>query len=394
MSFANPTPLRIGMTGTFSGKRYRVAGRVVMGMDDGGETYYWNEFNLVNLEGETSTLVYEETEQGGQWRLFILFEPQYPMTAEDAATRQVGDELDFGDGQYRVTLVDESRVYHIEGEAPEGVEVGDVANYFNAEAGTKMNVVSWTGDEVEYYSGVDLAPATVMSAFNLPVERPNQLGSFLSSTESGASPMPTAVKFIGGFMILVVLFASYSSCRPLLRRQVAVVKTSAPASPLKAGLSGTLDGRRCEVRAHAVVEIGQVGLRYDRHEYQLVDATGNQALLVYGWKPGGKDWLLFTPLQPLEPLTPQQAGAVRWGQTVNVDGIVAQVSDLCQCTIRQVDGSELPDFKPGDVLYNFSGKTDSIWLLVRWRESGIAFYRGKAFATKEVIAAFKPPTAN
>jgi hypothetical protein len=204
--------------------------------------------------------------------------------------------------------------------------------------------------------------------------------------------MPNAVKFIGGFMILVVLFASYSSCRPLLRRQVAAVKTSAPASPLKAGLSGTLDGRRCEVRAHAVVEIGQVGLRYDRHEYQLVDENGNQALLVYGWKPGGKDWLLFTPLKPLEPLTPPQAAAVRWGQTVNLDGIVAPVSDLCECTIRQVDGAEWPDLKPGAVFFNFSGKTDSIWLLVRWREGGIAFYRGKALPTKEVIAAFNPQT--
>ncbi|MEI9864534.1 MAG: hypothetical protein WDN00_08275 [Limisphaerales bacterium] len=33
----------------------------------------------------------------------------------------------------------------IEGRAPDGVEVGDVANYFNAEAGDMMQVVSWTG---------------------------------------------------------------------------------------------------------------------------------------------------------------------------------------------------------------------------------------------------------
>ncbi len=65
MSFANPTPIRIGMTGTFCGNRYRVAGRVVMGMEEDGETYYWNEFNLVNTEGESATLVYEEGEHGG-----------------------------------------------------------------------------------------------------------------------------------------------------------------------------------------------------------------------------------------------------------------------------------------------------------------------------------------
>ena len=36
------------MTGTLSGTRYRVVGRVVLGMEEGGETYYWNEFNLVD----------------------------------------------------------------------------------------------------------------------------------------------------------------------------------------------------------------------------------------------------------------------------------------------------------------------------------------------------------
>lgn len=38
----------------------------------------------------------------------------------------------------RVTCVDESRVLQIEGEAPEGVEVGDIAHYFNAETASDM----------------------------------------------------------------------------------------------------------------------------------------------------------------------------------------------------------------------------------------------------------------
>jgi len=393
MSFTNPTPLRIGMVGTFSGKRYRVAGRVVMGMDDAGETYYWNEFNLVNLEGESGTLVYEETEQGGQWRMFILFEPQYPMSAEDAATKQVGNELDFGDGQYRVTLVDESRVYHIEGEAPEGVELGDVAHYFNAEAGSKMTVVSWTGNEVEYYTGVDLSPATVMSAFNLSMEAPQPAAGFLGSADSGTTPVPKVVKTLAVFLILVILFASYSfSCRPVVRWTVNVTRASAPASPLRTGMAGALDGRQYQIRAHAVVEIAQVGRLYDRHEYQLVDERGNPALLVYGWKPGAKDWRLFTSLQPLEPLTPPQAGAVRWGQTVNVEGIAVSVDDIHQSTIREVEGTELPDLKTGAVFFNFSGHRDDVWLLVRWNQTGIAFYRGKTLPANEVTAAFSRPT--
>ena len=93
MSFANPTPLKLGMTANLGGPDYRVVGRVVMGMKDAGETYYWNEFNLVSDDGESATLVFEETERGGEWRLFTLFEPEYPMTAADAATKRVGDQL-------------------------------------------------------------------------------------------------------------------------------------------------------------------------------------------------------------------------------------------------------------------------------------------------------------
>jgi len=56
----------------------------------------------------------------------------------------------------RVTLVDESKVYWVEGRPPEGVELGDIANYFNALAGNRMYVVSWTGPEVEVFQGMDL----------------------------------------------------------------------------------------------------------------------------------------------------------------------------------------------------------------------------------------------
>src|SRR5512140_1847742 len=113
MSFRNPTKLQLGMEGKLLGKHYRVAGRVVMGMEDEGQTYYWNEFNLLSDEDDSATLVYEETEKGGEWRLFTYFDPQFPITAEDAATRRVGDQLNLDGTDVSVTLVDKSRVYYI-----------------------------------------------------------------------------------------------------------------------------------------------------------------------------------------------------------------------------------------------------------------------------------------
>ncbi len=149
MSFENSTRLRIGMNGSFNGRAYRIVGWSVLGESEDGDIYYWNEFNLETESGAHATLVYEATDHGVQWRIFTLFDPEYPMTAEDAATKRVGDRLNLtGDG-VRVTFRSESQVYYVEGKPPEGEEVGTTAEYFNAEASGIMQVVSWTGNDVE-----------------------------------------------------------------------------------------------------------------------------------------------------------------------------------------------------------------------------------------------------
>src|SRR5262245_46398834 len=130
MRFDNPTPIRIGMVGEFFRKRYRVAGRVVLGMEELGRTFFWNEFNLVNTEGEALDLVFEITEEGAEWRLLTLFDPEPPLAAAVAATKRVGDHINLGGTNVVVTAVSESRIYHIEGVAAEGEDLGDVAKYF------------------------------------------------------------------------------------------------------------------------------------------------------------------------------------------------------------------------------------------------------------------------
>src|SRR5450631_4015278 len=114
MSFENPTLLRTGMHGNFAGKEYCLVGRVVMGETEDGETYYWNEFNLEADDGGNADLVYEETEHGGEWRLFTMFEPECPITAADAATKRVGDRINLTGEDVRITVRSSSRVYHIE----------------------------------------------------------------------------------------------------------------------------------------------------------------------------------------------------------------------------------------------------------------------------------------
>ena len=137
-----------------------------------------------------------------------------------------------------------------------------------------------------------------------------------------------------------------------------------------------------------------VGRKFDRHEYVLSDDEGTKALLVRGSKSGTGDWWLFKPLQPVTPLTSQQAAAVRWGQTVNIDGLVAKVSELFQSTTRQVDSPEASDLDTGAVFFGFAGKAEYSQLLVRWNANYINFFQGVPLQEKEVVAAFGPPPRN
>jgi len=387
MIFRNPTPITLGMTGTFDGTQYRVVGRVVMGVVEGGQIYYWQEFNLETDAGGSATLVYERTERGGEWRFFTMFEPQYPITAEDAATKRVGDPLNLDGTDVRVTLLEQSRVYHIEGKAPEGVEVGDYANYFNAERGDAMDVVSWTGQEVECYHGVTLPPSVVLTAFNirLPV-----FSSLVQSLDSGRGYSGAARKVLFGLVAALVALGGILYFFPS-RRPPAVIKASAPPSHLKTGSAGRLKGTDFRIQSHALVEVALVGRQFERHEYNLTSDDGGKALLVCGSKPGAKDWVLFTPLHPAEPLTPRQAGAIRLGQTVNVDGVVAKVGELFQSTVHLVEAAEADAPNKGDVLYCFARSGGYDQLLVRWNASRIEFFQGQALSEKDVAAAFKPP---
>lgn len=395
MSFENPTALKLGMTGNLSGKRYRVAGRVVMGMDEAGETYYWNEFNLEGDGADCATLVHEETERGGEWRLFTMFEPEFPMTAEDAATKRVGDPLNLDGTPVRVTLVDESRVYHIEGKAPEGVERGDVAKYFNCEAANKMQVVSWSGNEVEYYHGVNLPRGTVDRAFGIRSQP--AVRSDVFSSLSGMEADSSSAGWLKHVLVLIVVggilfwtFGRDVSCVPR-RASANIKKTSAPASSLVVGTAGTLDGKKFHVASHAVVEIAGVGQLFERHEYYLTDDAYQRALLVHGAKPGADNWVLFTTLEPMDALTPQQAAAIRIGQSVNIDGYIGTVSGLFQTVVREAEHRTLPFFKTGDMFFGFAAQSGEVPLLVRWNGAAITFYRGHELTAKDVAAAFPLP---
>ncbi len=384
MNFDNPTKIQLGATGLFHGQKYRVIGRVLLGEKEEDMIYCWNEFNLVTDSGGAATLVFEQTQRGPEWRWFTMFEPEFPMPAEDAGTKRVGDVVNLDGVDVTVTLVQESRIYLIDGTAPEGQRVGSRANYFNAEHGSKMIVVSWTGAEMEYYKGVTISTGMVASAFNLPQ---GQLLKF-NFTDSGTYPgMAVAKVALVSIIGLFVLFWIISNI-PAGGREPAVMKHPAPPSILALGNSGSLKGTHYQIVGHALVEVAETGNFIDRQEYYLRDDETNDALLVYGVGAGANDWILFTPLHPAIALTPQQAGNVRAGGTVNVDGVIAQVGEIFRSTIKEIEDPDQPGWKNGDVRYGFGGRDGSTILMVRWNEQDIEFERGKVIDAKDVAVAF------
>ena len=392
MSFENPTRLRIGMSGNIGGKDYRIVGRAVLGEREGGGTYYWNEFKLENSAGEPATLVFDETEPASQWRLFTQFDPEYPMTAADAASKSVGDRLNLTGEDVRVTFRGASRVYYIEGQAPEGEEVGSVAEYFNALGANQMQVVSWTGEDVEYYNGLNLSPGMVASAFGLQYEPADARRRVLSSLSgSGAGNYLSGIKFAftAGFILLffLVIFGRGFSCSGDYEAG-PVKKQPAPPAPLIVGATGALFGKPYRITTHEVVEIAEVGAKWDRHEYELSDEYGTKYLLVCGDRPGTGDWIFFEPLFPMQAPSAREAASKRIGDQVELDGFSCKVSEIFMSTIEQTDGGELGDWQRAAVSYDLFGTNESRVLLARWNDAGIQFFRGRALPPKQGAASF------
>jgi hypothetical protein len=63
--------------------------------------------------------------------------------------------------------------------------VGSEAHYFNAEAANLLFVVSWTGDDVEFYEGQNLPRGDVERAFGLP--EPSLLARIFSGGAAGST---------------------------------------------------------------------------------------------------------------------------------------------------------------------------------------------------------------
>lgn len=376
MIWKNPTGIKIGMSGRFFGRTYHVVGRAVLGVMDAGRLYYWNEYYLKADTTELTTLVYERTGVRGEWRWFNQFDPQMSLTVGDLAIKRPGDYVTIDDNTAQIMFVRDSRVYHVEGHAPEGVVAGAHANYFNAKDGDTLFVVSWTGDEVEFYRGQNLTRGTVAIGFKISTAQ-------LVPGETRAIAL-WATAAVVAFVLMMTLLLTVQS--PSRQNGGTIVRLPAPS--LKTGAVGTLHGVHYEVIGHAEVEISEEGGTMLRHEYFLRDDGGAGALLLYGWKEGERTWLLFTPMDPTAAPDPREAGGMKLGRVLIAGGVVATVTELFRSTVQEADGTNELNLSVGDVRYGFVGRATNEFVLARWNEQALAIAEGKPLAESEVSSAF------
>lgn len=388
MSTANPTPVRVGMTGTFAGKPYTIIARVVMGMEEEGETYYWNEFYLSDGSDRIAMLVCEEVYGAQQWRLFTEFTPQQPLDAREAGLKKVGDRVNLDGVSAEVTVVDETKVHFIEGQAPDWVSVGDVAQYFNAEAGGKMWVVSWSGHEVEYYRGLNLHGELVAQALGLPAT------AFASSSPGSAGLSAASVAKVGTFLVvgglLVALFlfvrGGHNPARPPqfhpqpVTTPPVVQRAPAPPPPLTVGTNVVLDGRTYQVVTHRVTGFTKVNAQWNTHHYQVADDSGQTNLLAVRLQSAAPSLHLFRQHVAERPPTPSVAAAMRVGEKVKLDDYEGTITELLMSHEVSRTGPPITGLGTNGLTYHYLATGTNGMLLASWNGERIVFHRGKAVA--------------
>lgn len=388
MRIANPSNLRIGMSGILEGRHYRVAGRVVLKSEADGETYFWNEFNLLNDSGESATLVYEDSESDSPWKLFFLLQPSQPLGASQASAMRVGDRVSVDGKSASITLLGQSRVVHVEGTAPEGVEVGDVANYFNATYAEKMIVVSWSGEEVEHYEGVTVAAGRVESAFGLSTRAAAPL-SMAVPKRFWSDPFTLVI----GAVVLIALAALGYVCYTYVIADGGMRNAApaiAPASQITLRQRATIQGHMYTVGGHALVEVARTGRKYQCHEYLLSEETGAGALLVNALSGRAGDWFLLETTTPTTRFDPYDAAALQVGQDVTVSGQAVHIAQVLMARVLSREGASTDPVWSATLQYGFVAKTrEDGWLLARWNEESLQLYLGRVVSDADVMAAFK-----
>lgn len=161
--YPNQTPIRVGRRAMLHGREYEVIGRMVFSMQEAGESYTWDEWQLLAADGHVLYLEHDE----GHWKLMEPFVPQDPIGPATAAAAPIGGQVPFDGETARVLQRAKSTLCHVEGELTHAATVGDQRHYLDLGSLKHAYAVEWNDDEIEFYRGVHVPYRQVLIAFNL-----------------------------------------------------------------------------------------------------------------------------------------------------------------------------------------------------------------------------------
>lgn len=375
MNTANPTPITTGMTGQLAGANYVVKARLVMGMEEEGETYTWNEFLLESHDGGTATLVFEETDHGPEWKLFVLTELGSPMDSHRAASMRVGDKLVFNGSTATVTCVDESRVMHVEGNPPEWIQQGDVARYFNAVAGKHEWVVSWTGDEVECYRGIGIPGEAITKAFGVtfPVTKKHSSGWGGKGFQWGLLAL-----IIGAATIFAFTMDSRSSRRFESLPFSSGSSSAAPRPRFDLNSSIRVGDQSFRVIGHTLESVSAVQWNRARYEYLLESEQGGRHWLVESSWPRAGSWLLLKALATPPRSSPEAEAEAAQGSLIQKGDFNGHLAYHYLSSGKQGTVENIPlHGKQGQVFHYLATNDAGGVLVASWNESMLEFLAGE-----------------
>jgi hypothetical protein len=280
-------------------------------------------------------------------------------------------------------------VIFVEGNPPDWLAPGDEADFFNAEANGHMLVVSWTGEEVEYYYGGTISRKKVAETFGLPHlrARTRSTTDYSFANQSSGNSWLGWVVVLGFFGVIAAVFLlplTGSRGRP-----APPAKQDAPEFVLPVGVDGTAPSLgSVRIAGLASMEIGELGARFDRHEYFLRSPNGFTALLIDASAPGSKSWLLLRAEPTPTAWTPAKLAALRVGQPLNWAGTGFRVTRI-QASRLLVKIGDFPGFaNVADQRYGLLAQEGSEWLFARWSETELTLYRGRELSERDVKQAF------
>ena len=153
----------------------------------------------------------------------------------------------------------------------------------------------------------------------------------------------------------------------------------------KLGLTGALQGEQHEIIGRVVYRDNE-GSTWD--EWELLSAAG-----AYRWLSDDEDeglvlWHGYTPTQPVDPNT------VRDGQTIDLGGVRARVTEVTHATIDYLEGELTWKAHQNDTMMalDAAGPAGEMFS-IEWTADEIEFYRGERQDARAVAAAFGVPAA-